>query len=244
MEFAACAHTPNGCTPWEKGEERSWHLTVADLPEADAIRLAQQGDAAAFERLYNLHSPRVYRLIVRMVSNPAEAEDLTQDVFLQLFRNIRTFRGESSFSTWLHRLSVNIVLMRFRKRRHPEISLDETVDASEEKPRPFMEVGELDLRLTGLVDRINLQRAIGQLPDGYKEMFILHDVEGYEHHEIALILGCSIGNSKSQLHKARLRLRELLQEALHKKVTRRKRKATRSLPARQPGRCVLECAET
>jgi RNA polymerase sigma-70 factor (ECF subfamily) len=183
---------------------------VSTLSEADVIRLAQQGNAAAFASLYGLHIRRVYGLCLQMVSNSIEAEDLTQDAFLQLFRKIQTFRGESCFSTWLHRLTVNVVLMRFRKKNHPEISLDETAEAGEENSKPLMEVGGPDLRLSGVIDRINLERVIDQLPHGYKEMFILHDVEGYEHNEIAQILGCTVGNSKSQLHKARRRLRELL----------------------------------
>lgn len=95
---------------------RTRRIEAGELTEADAIRQAQRGDAAAFERLYRLHSRRVYSLCLRMVSNPAEAEDLTQEAFLQLFRKIQTFRGESAFSTWLHRLAVNVVLMRLRKK--------------------------------------------------------------------------------------------------------------------------------
>src|SRR5579863_9248666 len=101
------------------------HSSSSYLSEGEAILLAQKGEAAAFERLYQLHSRRVYSLCLRMVANPVEAEDLTQDAFLQLFRKIQTFRGESGFSTWLHRLTVNIVLMRFRKMKRAELSLDE-----------------------------------------------------------------------------------------------------------------------
>jgi RNA polymerase sigma-70 factor (ECF subfamily) len=183
--------------------------------ENEAVRLAQQGNSAAFELLYQLHNRRVFRLCLRMVNNPTEAEDLTQEAFLQTFRKIHTFRGESCFSTWLHRLTVNIVLMRLRKKKHTEISLYETAEPEEESSKPFLEVGGPDLRLSGVIDRINLQKAIDQLPDGYKKMFILHDIEGYNHKEIAGMLGCSVGNTKSQLNKARLRLRKLLHEALH-----------------------------
>jgi RNA polymerase sigma-70 factor (ECF subfamily) len=181
------------------------------LSESDAIALAQNGDPAAFERLYQLHSRRVYALCLRMVTNPVEAEDLTQDAFLQVFRKIRTFRGESGFSTWLHRLTVNIVLMRFRKMKHAELPLED-VQTSEENVRLPLDPGADDLCLNGLIDRVNLSRAVEQLPYGYRQMFVLHDVQGYEHNEIAEILGCSVGNSKSQLHKARLRLRQLLRE--------------------------------
>jgi RNA polymerase sigma-70 factor (ECF subfamily) len=176
----------------------------------DAIRLAQLGDAVAFETIYQLHSRRVYALCLRMTSDPVEAEDLTQEAFLQLFRKIHTFRGESAFSSWLHRLTANIVLMRFRKKRPVPASLDEMTSSDSEKERPAFEIGGPDLRLVGVFDRVNLHAAIGQLPEGYRSMFLLHDVHGYEHNEIARMLGCSVGNSKSQLHKARKRLRELL----------------------------------
>jgi len=199
----------------------------SDLSEADAIRLAQQGDTAAFERIYRLHNRRVYALCLRMVGNTAEAEDLTQEAFLQLFRKIHTFRGDSAFSTWLHRLSVNVVLMKLRKKTLPETSLEETTEPDEETGGPRKDVGGPDLLLTGSLDRVNLQRAIEQLPPGYRAAFVLHDVQGYEHNEIAEILGCSIGNSKSQLHKARMRLRELLQETLRDQA-RQERQAAKS----------------
>jgi len=181
----------------------------------EAIRLAQQGDEAAFETIYEMHSRRVYALCLRMVGDPAESEDLTQEAFLQLFRKIHTFRGESAFSSWLHRLTANIVLMRFRKKRLVAVSLDELTRPDEERERPIIEFGAPDLRLIGVFDRVNLQTALGQLPEGYKSMFLLHDVHGFEHNEIATMLGCSVGNSKSQLHKARKRLRELLNDVRH-----------------------------
>jgi RNA polymerase sigma-70 factor (ECF subfamily) len=175
------------------------------------IRLAQQGDPAAFETIYHLHARRVYALCLRMLGDPVEAEDLAQEAFLQLFRKIQTFRGESAFSSWLHRLTANVVLMSFRRRKPPTTSLDEVIQSDEDNERPRLELGGPDLRLSGLCDRINLQAAVQRLPEGYRVMFLLHDVHGYEHNEIARLLGCSIGNSKSQLHKARKRLRELLQ---------------------------------
>jgi len=189
----------------------------AERPEGEAIRLAQDGDATAFEYLYNLHSRRIYCLCLRMVRNTTEAQDLTQDAFLQVFRKIHTFRGESGFSTWLHRLTVNVVLMRLRKSKHVEISIDDRLSSDEGEFSSSIELGAEDLPLSGTIDRINLQNAIGELPDGYRLMFVLHDVEGYQHHEIAKILGCSVGNSKSQLHKARLRLRQILREGSRKK---------------------------
>jgi RNA polymerase sigma-70 factor (ECF subfamily) len=176
----------------------------------EVIRLAQMGDAAAFETLYHLHSRRVYALCLRMLGDPIEAEDLAQEAFLQLFRKIQTFRGESAFSSWLHRLTANVVLMSFRRKKPVTSSLDELVRIDEESEVPRFEIGGLDPRLSGVCDRINLQAALDGLPDGYRLMFLLHDVHGYEHNEIAQILDCSIGNSKSQLHKARKRLRLLL----------------------------------
>jgi RNA polymerase sigma-70 factor (ECF subfamily) len=191
--------------------------TQAELPQltdADIVRLAQQGDSVAFERIYRMHSRKVYTLCLRMVGDRSDAEDLTQEVFLQLFRKIQQFRGESAFSTWLHRMSVNIVLMRFRKRPRPEESLDAITNPEPETGAPSKEFGGPDLRLNGAVDRITLETVINELPPGYKAMFILHDVQGYNHDEIAGIFGCTAGNSKSQVHKARTRLRELLQRRI------------------------------
>src|SRR5271156_872332 len=191
--------------------------TQAGLPEltnADVVRLAQQGDPVAFERIYRTHSRKVYTLCLRMVGDRTDAEDLTQEVFLQLFRKIQQFRGESAFSPWLHRMAVNVVLMRFRKKTLPAASLEETTEPDEETGGPRKDIGVPDLRLSGAVDRVNLERSIEKLPPGYRTVFVLHDVQGFEHNEIAGIMGCSVGNSKSQLHKARTRLRELLQEDL------------------------------
>ncbi len=193
---------------------RTRRTETSEMNEAEAIRLAQQGDAGAFEHIYRLHSRRVYAVCLRMVGNTAEAEDLTQDAFLQLYRKIGTFRGESAFSTWLHRLAVNVVLMKLRKKTLPATSLEESTDPEDESSGPRREIGAPDLLLTGSIDRVHLQRAIEQLPPGYRQVFVLHDVQGFEHNEIAGLMECSIGNSKSQLHKARMRLRELLQETL------------------------------
>lgn len=199
---------------------------TSEWTEADAIRLAQEGNAEAFEFIYRLHSRRVYALCLRMVGNTAEAEDLAQEAFLQLFRKIQTFRGESAFSTWLHRLSVNVVLMKLRKKSLPETSLEEMTEPDEESSGPRKDVGSPDPTLVGSIDRLNLERAVDQLPPGYKQVFVLHDVQGFEHNEIAKMMGCSIGNSKSQLHKARLRLRELLQEAQRERA-RQEREAAK-----------------
>ena len=214
----------HGCVPTGT-VARARRTDASELSEAEAIRLAQQGDAAAFERIYRLHSRRVYALCLRMVGNTAEAEDLTQEAFLQLFRKIHTFRGESAFSTWLHRLSVNVVLMRLRKKGLAETSLEEVTEPDEEAGGPRKEIGAADLLLSGSIDRVNLQRAIDRLPPGYKSVFVLHDIQGYEHNEIAELMGCSIGNSKSQLHKARMRLRELLQEDQREKARQERQAA-------------------
>jgi len=181
-----------------------------DMTEQEAILRAQNGDAAAFEYLYRLHSRRVFALCLRMTGNLTDAEDLTQEAFLQVFRKIHTFRGASAFSTWLHRISVNLVLMRFRKKTVSVTSLEE--NSGDEFDQPPKEIGAPDPALVGSIDRLHLERAIDQLPPGYQRTFLLHDVLGYEHNEIAKTLGCSIGNSKSQLHKARARLRKLLQQ--------------------------------
>jgi RNA polymerase sigma-70 factor (ECF subfamily) len=179
-----------------------------DPNEAELIERAKLGDAQAFQALYDKHKRRVYSLCLRMTANTAEAEDLTQEAFLQLYRKIGTFRGESAFSTWLHRLSVNVVLMQLRKKSLPVVSLEETTQGEEDTPKK--DFGAEDLALAGSIDRLQLQKAVDDLPPGYRMIFVLHDVEGYEHNEIATIVGCSIGNSKSQLHKARMKLRDLL----------------------------------
>ena len=190
------------------------------MPESEAIDRAKAGDAFAFEQLYGLHKRRVYSLCLRMVGNTAEAEDLAQEAFLQLYRKISTFRGESAFSTWLHRLSVNVVLMHVRKMGLNEISLDELMEPQPDDG-PKKDVGARDNVLAGSIDRVNLERCIEMLPPGYRIIFVLHDVEGYEHNEIAEMMGCSIGNSKSQLHKARMKLRDLLKLSKAEKAARR-----------------------
>lgn len=194
-------------------------LQGGELSESEAIERAKQGDGDAFETLYDLHKRRVYSLCLRMTANAAEAEDLTQEAFLQLFRKIGTFRGESAFSTWLHRMAVNVVLMRLRKKNLPIVPLDDPLETEEESSKK--EPGAPDLKLAGSVDRMQIQRAVDALPPGYRTIFVLHDVEGYEHNEIAELVGCSIGNSKSQLHKARMKLRDLLKTSRAEKAETR-----------------------
>jgi RNA polymerase sigma-70 factor (ECF subfamily) len=180
----------------------------ASRASSELIERAQHGDEEAYAALFEAHKRRVYSLCLRMTGDTAEAEDLSQEAFLQLFRKIATFRGESAFSTWLHRMVVNVVLMHLRKKGLQQVSLDE-VDNSQDEPVK-REYGDDDRRLLHSIDRIALSRAIAALPPGYRAVLVLHDVEGYEHNEIAQILDCSVGNSKSQLHKARLKLREVL----------------------------------
>jgi RNA polymerase sigma-70 factor, ECF subfamily len=175
----------------------------------ELVKRAQAGDSNAFGTLFEAHRSRIYSVCLRMTSNAAEAEDLTQDAFLQAFRKIAKFRGDSAFSTWLHRIAVNTVLMHFRKNSLSQISLDEPYSDSEGS-KIRREYGTRDKGLAGCVDRVALARAMKDLPPGYRTIFLLHEVEGYEHQEIAEMLSCSVGNSKSQLYKAKLRFRELL----------------------------------
>ncbi len=166
---------------------------------------AAEGDMQAFEQLYQRHNRRVYSLCLRMTQNVAEAEDLAQEVFIQLYRKIGSFRGDSAFTTWLHRMTVNQVLMHFRKRR---VKVEHTTEEGE-TPVQTVTGTENPMRMP-VVDKIALDRAIAQLPPGYRSIFLLHDVEGYEHEEIARMMRIAVGTSKSQLHKARMKLRGLL----------------------------------
>jgi RNA polymerase sigma-70 factor, ECF subfamily len=177
------------------------------LPVSDyaLTRRASEGDMQAFEEIYQRHNRRVYSICLRMTKSVEEAEDLAQETFIQLFRKVGSFRGDSTFTTWLHRLTVNQVLMHFRKRK----VRDEKMTEDGETPEPTV-FGTEDPERMPVIDQIALGKAITQLPPGYRAVFTLHDVEGYEHGEIARILGCSIGTSKSQLHKARMKLRRLL----------------------------------
>lgn len=182
----------------------------SDLKQAADHALTQQaagGDMQAFAELFERHNRRVYSLCLRMTHNVSQAEDLAQEVFVQLFRKIGSFRGDSAFTTWLHRLTVNQVLMHFRKAK----VRDEKTTEDGETPDKIVTGTENPDRMP-VVDRIALDNAIAQLPPGYRAIFILHDVEGYEHEEIARMRGCSVGTSKSQLHKARMKLRRLLKQ--------------------------------
>jgi RNA polymerase sigma-70 factor (ECF subfamily) len=163
-------------------------------------------------RPYQRHNRLGLLSVLRMTGNVSEAEDLAQEVFIQLFRKIGSFRGESAFTTWLHRLTVNQVLMHFRKRG---VRMEQTTEDGE---TPIQIVkGTENPNAMPVIDRIALDKAIVQLPPGYRTVFTLHDIEGHEHEEIARMLGCSVGTSKSQLHKARMKLRGLLRQQSGKK---------------------------
>jgi RNA polymerase sigma-70 factor, ECF subfamily len=180
-----------------------------DNSERGLIQRAQRGDERAFSTLFQLHKKRVYSVCLQMTKDVADAEDLTQEAFLQVFRSVNSFRGDSAFSTWLYRVAVNTVLMKLRRRKSPPVlSLDEPV--STESPSLKRDIGKADPRLSGTLDRIALRRAMEELPEGCRQIFDLHEVEGYQHHEIAQMLDCSVGNSKSQLHKAKMKMRDLL----------------------------------
>lgn len=183
-------------------------------PDSDfaLARAAADGDAEALGELYLRHHRRVYALCRRMMHNAADAEDLTQDVFIHLLGQVGSFRGDSLFTTWLHRLTVNQVLMRIRRdarRRglmpcYVQRQVSRVRRSNPSVPPPF-------------VDRLSLEAALSQLPPGYRWSFILHDIEGYSHDEVSRMLGCSPGTSKSQLHKARMKLRRLLKSAKARK---------------------------
>ena len=194
----------------EKAQSESNEKPLANAGSAtdfDLTQAASKGDMIAFEEIYQRHHRRVYSICLRMLQNAYEAEDLTQDVFIQLYRKIGSFRGDSAFTTWLHRLTVNQVLMHFRKRN---VKFEKTTEEGETPEQTVP--GTANPFKMPIVDKIALENAIDQLPAGYKNVFVLHDVEGFEHEEVARILGCSVGTSKSQLHKARLKLRKLLKK--------------------------------
>jgi RNA polymerase sigma-70 factor (ECF subfamily) len=186
-------------------------LKPRQTSEFELVRRAQRGDGEAFARLYETHKSRVYGICLRITRERAEAEDCTQEAFLQCYQKLSTFRGDSALSTWLYRLTVNVVLMRLRTSRNTLISLDTGNSLEDSGESSVLNSCPIDdLSLIGTVDRITLHRALRRLPPGYRTIFLLHDVQGKAHSEIARELGCSIGNSKSQLHQARVRLRRFL----------------------------------
>jgi RNA polymerase sigma-70 factor (ECF subfamily) len=191
---------PSFLSPTEAIERVSESDTDLEL-----ARKAAGGNVAAFELIYSRYHRRTYSLCLRMTNSGTEAEDLTQEVFIQLFRKVGSFRGDSAFSTWLHRMTINQVLMHFRRRG---VKNELTTDDGE-MPEQVVRGSENRNKMQ-IIDRIALDKAVAQLPNGYRTVFMLHDVEGFEHEEIARMLGLSVGTSKSQLHKARLKLRKLL----------------------------------
>jgi len=178
--------------------------------DTQAVKAAQTGDIQAMSWLYDKYRRRIYNLCLRMLRDQADAEDLTQDVFVQLFRKINTFRGESAFSTWLHRLAVNMVLMDIRSRNSKRYSFVPIESTNDEDDSLYEQLGKEDNSLRSSLDRLTIRDAMENLPPGYRMVFLLHDVHGFEHQEIAEILSCSVGNCKSQLHKARLKMRRII----------------------------------
>ena len=170
----------------------------ADVP--DDVARAGAGDRRAFERLYREHVDRVYSLCLRMCGDRGAAEELVQDVFVRAWEKLTLFRGESSFSTWLHRLAVNVVLNARKGDGRRRSRIDESVEDLETLPHSSDHAGE----------RMDLQAAIALLPPGARKVFVLHDVQGYKHEDIAELLGMTSGGSKAQLHRARMLLREAL----------------------------------
>ncbi len=187
--------------------------------DAQVVKAAQSGDLQAMTWIYERYRRRIYNLCLRMLRDQADAEDLTQDVFVQLFRKISTFRGESAFSTWLHRLAVNMVLMDIRSRNSKRYSLVPIESTNDEDDSLYEQLGREDDGLRTSLDRMTILDAMESLPPGYRMVFLLHDVHGYEHQEIAEILSCSVGNCKSQLHKARLKMRRLMESQMEKHAT-------------------------
>ncbi len=176
---------------------------------ADIVSRAQGGDQEAFSALYKQHKKHVFSICIRMVRDFSLAEDLTQDTFMQVHRKLTSFRGDSGFGTWLHRLAVNTVLMHLRKRALTLVSLDHLMDNVHEE-RAGRRFGTRDLSQAGAVDRLTINRAVATMAPGYRSVFLLHDVQGFDHGEIASMLKCSSGTTKSQLHKARRVLRGAL----------------------------------
>ncbi|HLM01713.1 MAG TPA: RNA polymerase sigma factor [Pyrinomonadaceae bacterium] len=227
MDLTAAAVVTGDEVPFPTAEENCKSVPVSVSPSVDSktetvikandsdFELAQKaasGNMAAFERIYERYHRRTYSLCLRMTNSATEAEDLTQEVFIQLFRKIGSFRGESAFSTWLHRMTINQVLMHFRRRG---VQNEKTTDDGE-MPEQIVK-GTENYNKMPILDRIAIDKAIAELPNGYRTVFVLHDVEGFEHEEIARMLGLSVGTSKSQLHKARLKLRGLLRKVTETK---------------------------
>jgi RNA polymerase sigma-70 factor (ECF subfamily) len=203
--------------------------------QMDLIRSAQAGDSEAFSSLYETHRRKVYSICLRITGEPSEAEDCAQEAFLQCFLQLSTFRGDSALSTWLHRLTVNVVLMRLRANRRRPMSVELGPSAEHDGETSLLNLLPVeDQQLTGTIDRIAIGRALGRLPNGYRTVFLLHDVEGLAHSEIARSLGCTIGTSKSQLHQARLQLRHFLRRSTVGRRHKQSKVAAPSFRSRKP----------
>jgi RNA polymerase sigma-70 factor (ECF subfamily) len=216
--------------------KKKWtSFIMANSPaQMHLIRSAQAGDSEAFSSLYETHRRKVYSICLRITGEPSEAEDCAQEAFLQCFLQLSTFRGDSALSTWLHRLTVNVVLMRLRTNRHRPISVELGPSAEHTGETSLLNLLPVeDLRLAGTIDRIAIVRALGRLATGYRRVFLLHDVEGMAHSEIARNLGCTIGTSKSQLHQARLQLRHFLRRSTVSRPHRQMNAATPSFRSRK-----------
>jgi RNA polymerase sigma-70 factor, ECF subfamily len=190
-----------------RGDMKELDSTLnTETSEAEAIEKAKKGDVCGYETLYHLHQRRIYSLCLRATSNVFDAEDLTQDVFLQMYRKLSTFRGDAKFGSWLYRVALNFVLMHLRQRR---LTPGTTLPDKRQDPFPS-NLRARECGVSVLVERLALGRAISSLPRGTRKVVLLHDVEGYTHSEVAECLGLAVGTSKSQLHKAHLALRGIL----------------------------------
>ena len=224
-----------GLYSWVWIQERTIPNMATSSAQMHLIRCAQAGDSEAFSSLYETHRRRVYSICLRITGEPSEAEDCTQEAFLQCFLQLSTFRGDSALSTWLHRLTVNVVLMRLRANRRRPISVELGPSAEHGGETSLLNLLPVeDEQLTGTVDRIAIGRALGKLPTGYRTVFLLHDVQGLAHSEIARSLGCTIGTSKSQLHQARLQLRSFLRRSAVGRRHKQMKTAASSFRSRKP----------
>jgi RNA polymerase sigma-70 factor (ECF subfamily) len=228
-------YLPNQLPPHQGRKSKDSRTTFnCEVTEQELIQQTKAGQTQAFAVLYEAHKARIFSICLRMLHERSLAEDVTQDVFLCAFRRMNSFRGDCAFATWLHSIAVNCVLMQFRRRKtriSDQLPIDHMDNVAD---NPCERIRADDRELAGSINRIALIDAINQLPPGYLITFLLVDVEGYTHMEVAGMLGCSTGNTKSQLHKARLKLRRLLAGSIrHAEVLGRSYKSTglRSLNA-------------
>jgi RNA polymerase sigma-70 factor (ECF subfamily) len=183
-------------------------MSSTEMPEAEAIEKARNGDVTGYESLYHLHRSRVYSLCLRFTGNAPDAEDLAQEVFLQVYRKISTFRGDAKFGSWLYRVAVNLAMMHFRRRRPREVSLNIPETLKPDSMQSWLH--NQFWTSSFLVERVALGRALGSLSKARRSVVLLHDVNGFTHREVARRLGVASGTSKSQLHKAHVELRYIL----------------------------------